>query len=166
MLTNKSSVESRGIPVTAAAHTALSAELDELLAAKARKLPERLRTAHGNGGSGKDEYLAILEEEAVLDARIARLDDILARAETVDSATSNDTVAIGCSVTLRDKSAGTSVEYTIASAHAETAPGSVSAVSPVGSALLGRRRGESVTVTLPRGRTREFEVVAIRHGLP
>jgi transcription elongation factor GreA len=167
VLTNKPSLESRAIPVTAVALAALKADLDKLIAQKTRLIPDRLRASHQYGsGSGNDEYLAVLEEEGVLDARIARLEDILSRAETVDPATSNETVAIGCRVTLLDKSSGTTMQYAIASAHADTPPGSVSAASPVGAALLGRRPGESVTVTLPGGHTRELEVIAISHGLP
>jgi transcription elongation factor GreA len=155
------------LPVTAATHQALQSELQSLLHQKQHDMPERLRTARQFGdGSNNDEHLAILEEEAVIDARIARLEDILSRADVVDPAESGDTVAIGSTVTVRDTTSAKGVDYVIASAHADTAPGHVSAVSPVGEALLGRRRGETVSVTLPRGRTRQLEVMAISHPDP
>jgi transcription elongation factor GreA len=98
----------------------------------------------------------------VVDARLARLEDILSRARIVDAAESEDIVAIGSSVTVLDLGSGDSHDYVIDSAHAPAVPNAVSAVSPVGKALLGRRPGEVVTVELPRkGRTRELEIVAV-----
>jgi transcription elongation factor GreA len=150
------------VPVTAAAHAALEADLQRLKREKERDVPERLRSARGSGnGSNNDDYLTILEDEAIVDARIARLEETLARAEIIDPAVSADSVAIGAMVTVRDTASASPVDYVIASAHADTQPGHVSAASPVGEALLGRRRGDSVTVTLPRGRTRQLEIVAV-----
>jgi transcription elongation factor GreA len=150
------------VPVTAAAHRALEADLERMKFEKERELPERLRGARQyGGGSNNDDYLAILEDEAIVDARIARLEETLARAEIIDPAVSAETVAIGATVTVRDTTSASPVDYVIASAHADTQPGHVSAASPVGEALLGRRRGDRVTVTLPRGRMRRFEIVAI-----
>jgi transcription elongation factor GreA len=150
------------VPVTAAAHKALEAELERLKLETEREMTERLRNANQYGdGSNNDDYLAILEDKAIVDARIARLEETIARAEVVDHAASDDTVAIGATVTVRDTASTSPVDYVIASAHADTQPGHVSAASPVGEALLGRRRGDRVTVTLPRGRMRRLEVVAI-----
>jgi transcription elongation factor GreA len=153
--------------VTAVALQALEADLERLKFEKEREIPERLRSARQFGdGSNNDDYLAILEDEAIVDARIARLEETLARAEVIDPAVSDDTVAIGATVTVRDTTSASPVDYVIASAHAETQPGQVSAASPVGEALLGRRRGDRVTVTLPRGRTRQLEIVAIAQPEP
>jgi transcription elongation GreA/GreB family factor len=70
-------------------------------------------------------------------------------------------------VTVRDAGSGASVDYVIASAHAPAANGTVSAVSPVGRALLGRSRGDTVTVELPgKGRVRELEILALRQLPP
>jgi transcription elongation factor GreA len=155
------------VPVTAAAHDALAADLERLKLEKDREIPERLRNARQYGdGSNNDDYLAILEDEAIVDARIARLEETLARAEIVDPAISGDTVTIGSRVTVRDTTSASPVDYVVASAHADTQPGHVSAASPVGEALLGRRRGDRVTVTLPRGRMRRLEIVAIAQPEP
>lgn len=153
--------------MTAVALRALEADLERLKFEKEREIPERLRSARQFGdGSNNDDYLAILEDEAIVDARIARLEETLARAEIVDPAVSDDTVAIGAIVTVRDTTSASPVDYVIASAHADTQPGHVSAASPVGEALLGRRRGDRVSVTLPRGRMRQLEIVAIAQPAP
>jgi transcription elongation factor GreA len=151
------------LPVTAAAHQTLSNELAKLRHEKAQ-FTEQLRVAREFGDTANnDEHLAIREEEAVVDARLARLEDILDRARVVDPATAPDLVAIGSSVTVRDRAGGRTFDYVIDGAHAAVAQGAVSAVSPVGKALLGRKEGEVVTVQLPRrGETRELEVVAVR----
>lgn len=151
------------LPVTAAAHQALQRERDKLRDEKLHQFPERLRLVREYGDSANnDEHLAIREEEAVVDARLRQLEGILSRAKVVGSAESDDTIAIGSSVTVLDIGSGESIDYVIDSAHAPFAPRAVSAVSPVGRALLGRRLGEVVTVLLPRKeRTRELEIVAI-----
>ena len=157
-------VPPRRLPVTAAAHTSLQGELDRLLVEKRHDIPERLRAARQYGdGSNNDDHLAILEDEGAIDARIARLEDILSRAEVVDPAESGDTVALGCTVTVRDSASNKTCDYVIVSAHTDPVPNHVSAVSPVGLALLGRRRGDCVTVALPRGRVRDLEIVDISH---
>ena len=153
------------LPVTAAAHEALKLELEKLRDEKHREIPERLRVARQYGdASNNDEYLAILEEDAVVGARLARLEDIVSRATVVGPADSNDTIAIGSSVTVYDLRSGDTLEYSIAGAHTTSGAGGVSAVSPVGAALLGRSVGDLIRVQLPRGRTRELEVLAIRQS--
>ena len=151
------------LPVTAAAYRALERERESLRMEKWR-FAEHLRSVREFGDTANnDEYLAIREDEAVVDARVARLEDILGRARIVDSSHAADTIAIGSSVTVLDLGAGEPFDYVIDSAHAPVAPSAVSAVSPVGRALLGRQPGEVVSVQLPRkGRTRELEIVAVR----
>ena len=151
------------LPVTATAHRGLQQELAALRRARAQ-FAEQLRLVREFGDTANnDEHLAIREEEAVVQARLARLEDVLSRVRVVGPAESSDTIAIGSRVTVLDRGSGEPYDYVIDGAHGQTMPGAVSAVSPVGRALLGRRAGEVVTVELPRkGRVRELEVVAVR----
>jgi transcription elongation GreA/GreB family factor len=55
------------------------------------------------------------------------------------------------------------LEYVIGSAHGVLSRGTVSALSPVGRALLGRRVGERVSIQLPHGRRKKFELREVRH---
>jgi transcription elongation factor GreA len=159
----RATASSDDLPVTPAAHDALLRERDKLHDEKLQQFPERLRVAREFGdGANNDEYFAIREEEAIVDARLARLDDILSRAKIVDPAESGNTIAIGSSVTVLDLGSREPLDYVIDSAHAPAAPRAVSAVSPVGKALLGRSPGDVVIVELPRkGRTRELEILAV-----
>lgn len=150
------------VPVTAAARHALERDLASLHAER-REIPARLRIAREFGDmANNDEHHAIREEEAVLASRIARLEDILVRATDVDHAGVDDSVTIGASVTVVDVDTGETLDYVIGSAHGVLSRGTVSALSPVGQALLGRRVGERVSVRLPHGRRRELRLHEIR----
>lgn len=150
------------VPVTAEAHEALQQSLASLRVDR-RAIPARLRVAREFGDtSNNDEHLAIREEEAVLATRIARLEDILARATEVDHPGEEDSVTIGSTVTVVDVDTRERLEYVIGSAHGVLSRGTVSALSPVGQALLGRRVGERVSVELPRARRRELELRKVR----
>ena len=150
------------LPVTAAAYDALEREVAELRSEKFEVIPERLRIAHEYGdGSNNDDTLAIREEEAVVDARLARLESVLSRARIIPPTASSDVVALGSRVSVRDVGSSAVHDYVIDSAHSSTVPGGVSAVSPVGIALLGRRSGDVVAVDLPTGRLRELEILTI-----
>lgn len=151
------------IPITAVARQTLERELTSLRLERQRDIPRRLRVAREFGDvANNDELLAIREEEAVLATRIARLEDILARATEVDHPGEEDSVTIGSTVTVVDVDTRERLEYVIGSAHGVLSRGTVSALSPVGQALLGRRVGERVSVELPRARRRELELRKVR----
>lgn len=150
------------VPVTSAARRALERDLASLHAER-REIPARLRIAREFGDTANnDEHQAIREDEAVLAARIARLEDILARATHVDHTDVDDLVRIGASVAVVDVDTREKFDYLIGSAHGALSRGTVSALSPVGQALLGKRVGDRVSVRLPHGRRREFKLCEIR----
>jgi len=148
--------------LTADGAEALRAQLLRLRDTKEREIAHQLREARAFGEPGaNDEYLAIREEEVVLDARIASLEEILGQASVVDGAGLDpDVVAIGSTVTVEDPQDGSRHRYSVVGMHGQIRPGEVSAGSAIGRALLGRRPGETVVVALPRGRVRELRVVA------
>jgi transcription elongation factor GreA len=151
------------VPVTPAAREALERDLASLHA-EHREIPARLRVAREFGDTANnDEHQAIREEEAVLKARIARLEDILLRAAVVVRDDADDSVSIGCSVSVVDVDTDEMLEYVIGSAHGVLSRGNVSALSPVGRALLGRRVGDRVSIQLPHGRRKKVELREVRH---
>jgi transcription elongation factor GreA len=138
------------------------AELDELRAAKRREIRRRLRDARGYGDAGaNDEYLATREDEAVLDARIAALEATLAQAFVVEPHAPPGVVGIGSVVNVDDVANGGGARYRLVGAHEVRAPYDVSIGSPVGQALIGRRSGDTVVVTLPNGRTRRLRIASV-----
>jgi transcription elongation factor GreA len=139
----------------------LQAELEALHELKEREFAQRLRDARGFGdGADNDEVMAIREEEAVLDARIAALEDMLLRARVADGeALTSGAIMLGSTATVEDLETRKSERYSIVGMHEQLQPGEVSVGSPIGQALLGRRVGETVTVDLPRGRARRLQIV-------
>lgn len=145
---------------------ALEDELAKLRARKAGEVAEQLREARSFGdAAGNDELWAIREDEAILDARIARLEEIIARARIAETgAPSSGAAAIGSVVELEDVRTGTTARYRIVAVHdPASAPGitPVSAASPIGRAIIGQSTGARVSVELPRGGARELRLVAV-----
>jgi len=124
------------------------------------ELPRRLRSAREFGdATGNDDYLQILEEEAVASARMRALAEVLAAARIVEGgAGSANVVAVGSTVTIR--TAGRMVSRRLVGAY-EAAGDAVSASSPIGRAVLGRSPGDRVLVELPNGAEQEIEIVAV-----
>ena len=129
------------------------------------EITEGFRDARSYGeGANNDEHHAVLEERMVLEARIAQLDKSLAHVIVVDpQQISEGAAAIGTTVLLEDLTAGGTLRYRIAGAHA-LEPGAISAASPMGQALLGQTAGKVVTIDLPNGRTRSVRLLAVEHA--
>lgn len=141
---------------------AMRAELERLRHELEFGTAERLKEAREYGsGSENDDLLQIREEEAVLAARVARLEQILARAEVVADADGGDVATVGTVVELRDLDSGKVAKRRIVGGHEQAGADTISVASPVGRALLGQEAGARVSVELPNGRRRELEIVSI-----
>ena len=147
--------------LTRAELDALSRELQALRDRHGGELAERLRDARAHGSPGDNEdVLAVHEEASVLEARIARLEELLRWAPVVDREF-DGRAAPGCLVRVIG-SRGEEAEYVLVGRRTDTsASREVSSGSPVGRSLLGARPGEVVRVELPDGRSRELRVLAV-----
>lgn len=164
----RSSQQSPGnaLPLTREAYRKLEDELERLRAER-REQSEALRGAREFGEpGGNDELMAIREDEAIIEARLARLEQIRGRAEIVDSAAPDGTVAIGSTVTLLDHESGRTETYLMDGAHGSRDANVISALSPMGNALIGSARGDVVRVTLPRERVRTLTILDVAEGPP
>jgi transcription elongation factor GreA len=131
----------------------LKAELDHLATTRRREVAGRIKEAREFGEISENaEYDDAKNEQAMLEARIAALEDKLRSATVVDASDlGTDVVHVGSVVHVKD-GGGKSSKYTIVgSAEANPAEMKLSNESPVGKALLGRKRGEQVRVSTPRG---------------
>ena len=152
------------MPLTHAAHTKLQAELERLRIERAAH-EDRFRIAREFGEpAANDELMALREEEGIIIARLARVEAILSRSEVVDAATEGDVISIGSAVTVLDQASGRTETYIVDGAHGSMDSNVISALSPMGVALIGRERGEVVQVTLPRGRGRTLTILDIAAG--
>jgi transcription elongation factor GreA len=152
------------LAMTAHGVAALRRDLERLREERDREVPQRLRAACVTGATiGNDEYLAIKEDEAVLSARIATLEDLLRRATVVDPAIDGGgVVGIGSSVSVEFIASGAKGCYRIVGAHESLEAGTASTASPLGRALLGQEPGTVVEFELPNGRAQRLLITATR----
>jgi transcription elongation factor GreA len=139
----------------------LKTELEDLTTNRRREVAERIKEAREYGDiSENSEYDDAKNEQAMLESRIALLEERIRSAQVVDAkALSTDQVQVGMTVTFTDVGTGKENAYTlVGAAEANSAERKLSNESPVGRALLGRRAGETVSVTLPNGSQRELKV--------
>jgi len=137
-------------------------ELDHLRAIRARELPDRMRRARGFVGADAAEEIAhIQEDHAVIDARIARLDDRLRTATVLPHGPADGVATLGCTVEVEYARTERRTSYRLNGIASGTDARSVSARSPVGRAVMGRRAGDVVGVELPSGRVESLRIVAI-----
>ena len=142
----------------------LKAEIEYLSNEKRREVAERIKEAREFGDiSENSEYDDAKNEQAMLEARIASLEDKLRSASVIDaSELSSDVVRVGSAVSVKDEGTGKSLKYTIVgSTEANPSENKLSNESPVGKALLGRKKDDTVKVTLPNGKKRELKITRI-----
>ena len=153
------------IILTKEGYQALKKEIEDLSTRRRREVAERIKTAREFGDIAENaEYDAAKNEQAMLEARIAKLEERLAAARVIEKRDiSKDVVSVGSTVRLRDVDAKQTVEYRIVgSAEANPAQLKLSNESPVGKAIIGRKKGETVEVTTPRGSKIKFKIMEIK----
>jgi transcription elongation factor GreA len=148
--------------------TKLKEELELLSTQKRREVAERIKEAREFGDiSENSEYDDAKNEQAMLESRIAQLQEKLRMATVIETKDlSTDIVQVGSVVHVKDEKTGKSVKYTIVgSAEAKPEEQKLSNESPVGRALIGRKRNETVAVKVPRGPARKLKITKIDVGL-
>jgi len=142
----------------------LKHEIEELSTTKRREVAERIRVAREFGDIAENaEYDDAKNEQMLLEHRIATLEERLRDARVISKKDiAKDVVSIGSKVKLRDVAAKETIEYHIVgSAEANPAENKLSNESPVGKAIMGHKKGETVSVTAPRG-TLKFKILEIK----
>ncbi len=143
----------------------LKAELERLRTQKRREIADRIAAAREFGEIAENaEYDDAKNEQMMLEHRISQLEDRLADARVIDvKKVDTSVVSIGSVVRLRDVDAKETVEYFIVgSAEANPAERRLSNESPVGKAIIGRKKGETVEVVTPRGSKVKFKIMEIK----
>ena len=147
--------------MTAAGKAELEAELEQLKTEGRVDIAEKLKVARSYGDlSENSEYDEAKSEQAKIEARINELEYQLDHAVIIDSG-DKDSVSMGSKVTVLRKSDNTEAVYEIVGfSQSNPSEGKISDESPVGTALMGAKVGETVTVEAPIGNL-EFEIKAI-----
>ena len=152
------------VVLTPEGYEKLKHEIEFLSNDKRREVADRIRIAREFGDIAENaEYDDAKNEQALLEHRIATLEERLRNARVIDKKEiAKDVVSIGSHVKLRDVDAKRTVEYHIVgSAEANPAENKLSNESPVGKAILGRKKGEVVEVAAPRGALK-FKILDIK----
>ena len=142
----------------------LKNEIEYLSTEKRREVAERIKIAREFGDITENaEYDDAKNEQAMLEARIAKLEERIAAARVIEKKEiAKDVVSVGAKVRLRDVDAKQTVEYHIVgSAEANPAEFKLSNESPVGRAIIGHKKGETVEVTTPRG-SMKYKILEIK----
>lgn len=149
--------------MTPEGHSALVAELKHLKTVERPRISEEIGTAAAHGDLKENaEYHAAREKQSHIEGRILDIEDMLARAEIIDTSSfSGDRVKFGAWVTLCDVDSGKEIKYRIVGpSEASTEKGSISVTSPMAKALIGRSVGDEVKVHAPGG-TRTYEIIDV-----
>ena len=142
----------------------LKEEIAYLTGDKRREVAERIKHAREFGDiSENSEYDDAKNEQAMLEQRIAQLGERLKRARVIEPEdVPAGIVAVGTRVRLKDIDANETIEYVIVgSAEANPTEQKLSNESPVGRAILGRKKGETVEVAAPRG-SLKYKIIDVK----
>ena len=154
----------KDVILTKEGYQKLKDEIEFLSTDRRREVADRIKTAREFGDITENaEYDDAKNEQAMLEARIAKLEERLAAARVIEKRDiAKDVVSIGSTVRLRDVDAKQTVEYHIVgSAEANPAEYKLSNESPVGQAILGHKKGETVEVKTPRG-SLKYKILEIK----
>ena len=155
----------KDVILTKEGYQKLKNEIEHLSNTRRREVAQRIKTAREFGDIAENaEYDSAKNEQALLEARIAKLEERLASARVIEKREiSKDVVSLGSKVRLRDVDAKQTVEYRIVgSAEANPAELKLSNESPVGKAIMGHKKGETVVVTTPRGSKLKYKILEIK----
>ena len=153
----------RDVLLTQEGFEKLNEELQFLQEVKRLEVAERIRVAREFGDiSENSEFDDAKNEQAMIEKEIAKLEERLRAARIIDpTEASADAVAVGLRVKVKDITRKKDMEYQlVGSAEADPTNGRLSNESPVGRALMGRKKGETFEVMVPAG-TLTLKVVSI-----
>ena len=145
----------------------LKEELEELTTTRRREVADRIKEAREFGDIAENsEYDDAKNEQAMLETRILAIEENLRSAVTIaPEDVHTDVVDVGSAVTVKFTGDAKAQTFTIVGSAEADPPRKLSNVSPVGKALVGRKKGDEVTINLPNGSTRTAKITKIDVGL-
>lgn len=150
-------------PMTLYGFTRLKEELQNLTKVQRPQIVIEIDTARSHGDLKENaEYHAAREKQRFIEARIAEFSDLLSRAQIIDpSLYKHDKVLFGSTVELEDMDSSESFVYTIVGMlESNIEKGFISISSPLAKHLIGKKKGDEVTVKLPKGEA-SYEVIDV-----
>ena len=140
------------VPMLAEGYEQITAEL-KVLRAERPKIVDAIEEARAHGDLSENaEYHAAKERQGQIEAQIADLEDRVSRAQIIDPTTlSGDRIVFGATVTMLDEDDKPVRYQIVGQTEADAKQGRISYNSPLGKALIGKKVGEEVEVTVPSG---------------
>lgn len=160
-------MDEKEIFLTAEGLKKLELELEELKTVKRKEIAEKIKIARDFGDlSENSEYDEAKNEQAQIEEKIVKLDNMIANAKIIDEVElDTKTVNVGATVTLVQVESKKKLEYAIVgSAESNPLEGKISNESPVGKAILGKKKGNKVQVQLPNGNVVEYKIQNIKRN--
>ena len=154
-------MQHRPAPLTDAGRARLVEELKLLRSEREPQLAAQMHEARNQASAVEEgDFMALQEEIARVQHRIQELEAALSAERAENTITPKGIVAIGSRVTTKDNSGREHVFVIVSPVEADAARGQISAASPIGSALMGRKAGDEVSVKVPAG-MRSFAIQAV-----
>lgn len=150
------------ILITAEGLEELKLELENLKTVKRKQVAERIKTALAFGDISENaEYDEAKNEQARVEERIAKLENMVKYAKIIEEDEDHDVINIGSKVEVKDIEFDEVMKYTIVgSAEADPFKGKISNVSPLGKALIGKKAGDTIEVLSPAGIAIKYEIIS------
>lgn len=153
-------------PMTGPGLTRLETELRQLRSEERPAVIRAIAEARSHGDLSENaEYHAARERQSFIEGRIQELEEIISAAEVIDpSSLSGENVKFGAHVHLVDEETEKEATYQIVGVHeADIKQGLLSVSSPLAKSLIGKKKGDTVSVPAPGG-DRSYEIIAVRFG--
>ncbi|MCP5365274.1 MAG: transcription elongation factor GreA [Hyphomicrobiales bacterium] len=154
------------VPMTRDGLAQLEDELKRLRMEERPAVIRAIAEAREHGDLSENaEYHAARERQSFVEGRVAELEDIISRAQVIDTSGLNDNrIRFGATVSLCDEDTEEESTFTLVGSHeADASNGRLSVTSPLGKALIGKGVGDNVEVNTPRG-ARSYEVMKVRYS--
>jgi transcription elongation factor GreA len=151
------------VPVTADGFARMEVELKNLKTVERPAVIAAIAEARAHGDLSENaEYSAAREKQSFIEGRINELEDKISRAEVIDvKSLSGDTVKFGATIVVIDEDTDEKTTYRIVGDYeADLTKGLLSISAPISRALIGKKKGDSVEVTTPKG-TKYYEIASI-----
>lgn len=146
--------ETKLLPITVEGKRMLEEELKRLLTVERPSVILAIEEARAHGDLKENaEYAAAKERQGFIEGRIQHINSVTAGAQVIDPATLDyPHVVFGATVSLEDADSGQEVTYKIVGVdEADIAKNKISIASPIARALIGKKKGDEVKVTTPKG---------------
>ncbi len=149
--------------ITAEGLEELKSELEFLKITRRKEISEKIKVALAFGDISENaEYDEAKNEQANVESRIAKLEQMIKNAKIIKTGKQKGVVTVGSKVSIKDLEFDETMEYIIVgSAEADPFKGKISNVSPLGSALLGKKIGEIIEVASPTGDMIKYEILTV-----